>query len=230
MMILSMIYCHSHKQSIRICNGILVNMLFFCALACCQTGDSHISTNISDSEIWKKYASTASDLLVHASDCIQKSLRSTDKCDFKDYLNKAAIEYASMQAMLGDGLGNSDEVAYVAQGFVRSGCPVRAAEYLLLRPGIKGESGLLRLLADALFSMGDDKSAALAYKLWISTGCGGYRSAIRTDNLVILVEKGKECFQLPSFLRSRLEWLKQALGEPSNLPAMNDPPVIDIWK
>jgi len=199
-------------------------------LAFGQAEDKQMSSDIINPEIWEKHKSAALDFLARASDCMLKSLQSTDKCDARNYLSKAEAEYAAMQALLKDGLGNSAEAAHIAEGYVRSGSPVRAVEYLLNRPGIKSESGLLRLLADTLYLLGDYKSAALTYRLWISTGCGGHNSAAWPKNLVIFVEKGKECSQLPSFLRGRLELLKEAEGEPSNLPEENDPPSIDNWK
>jgi hypothetical protein len=135
-----------------------------------------------------------------------------------------------MQSLLADGFGDSIEASHIAEGFVRSGQPLRAIEFLRSRPKLSQESGLLRLLADTLFSIQDYKSAALTYKQWISTGCGGYNSATQNQH-VMWIKKGKECSELPVVLRSRLELLQEMEeGEPTNLPLHNTPPPTDNWK
>jgi hypothetical protein len=168
--------------------------------------------------------------LERASECLHKKIGAENACEPGVHLSRALTEYVYLESLVKNDFGNSIEAAQIAEGFVRSGSPMRAIEFLLNRPKISQESGLLRLLADTLFSIRDYNNAAFAYKSWISTGCGGYSSVMRQSGWVLFVKKGEECSQIPMDLRSRLEFLKKETdGEPSNLPTKNDPPVEDYW-
>jgi hypothetical protein len=226
----TLLLSHSREPITRMFMGMFLGILALCANVLGQTETKSGSSDAIDFQKWKMHEVAAQDLLKKASECIRKSLSSVTKCEGGDYLGKAAEEYTKMQFLLKDGSGDPEEAAHIAEGFVRSGLPVRAVEFLIHRPRILHESRLLRLLADTLFLLGDDKSAAAAYKLWISAGCVGYSSISMPTYIHMWIEKGKECSQLPIFLRSRLEFLQEDEGEPSNLPLHNDPPYMDNWK
>jgi hypothetical protein len=139
-------------------------------------------------------------------------------------LQKASDEYSQMESLLASVSGQVEEVVVVAYGFLRSGLPGRAVELLMSRTETRTDPVLSHLLADSLFAIGDYRNAALAYKTWIKTGCGGYLYSMQDTDYWILPVKGDVCSFLPVALRSRLEMLKDATnGEPANLPTHNRP-------
>jgi hypothetical protein len=221
---------HSHKHIAYVCAGVLLQTLAFYTIVFGQI-ETQPADKVRETEVWKRREIAALNFLSSASECTRKSLVSANKCNADDYFSQAATEYSNMQSLLKDGYGDSIEASHIAEGFIRSGLPTRAIEFLIARPNISHESDLLGLLADTLFLLKDYKNAALTYKLWISTGCRGYDGFVFQSSVVMWRKKGGEdCSQLTVELRSRLELLRESVGEPSNLPLHNDPPLIDNWK
>ena len=222
---------HTRRRITCVCAGAFLQIFVFCTIVLGQTEAKPASVKVRETEVWKRHETAALNFLSSASECLRKSLVSANKCNAGDYFKRAATEYSNMQSLLKDGFGDSIEASHIAEGFVRSGLPTQAIEFLIGRPNLSQESDLLGLLADTLFLLRDYKSAALTYKLWISTGCRGYSGAVYHSSVVMWMREGEgACSQLTIGLRSRLELLRESEGEPSNLPLHNAPPPIDNWK
>lgn len=172
----------------------------------------------------KIHEAAAETALQQASECLTKAMKlPKEQCEAELLLDKATDQYSQMQKLI-EGRGNVDEAVAVANGFIRSGAPARAIKFLISRPDTSRNPLLSHLLADALFAIGDHQNAALAYKAWIATGCGGYLYSMQSNAVWIVPQKGERCSQLPPAMRSRLEMLQETShGEPSNLPEHNDP-------
>jgi hypothetical protein len=99
------------------------------------------------------------------------------------------------------------EVEFVTKGFMLSGRPLRALQYLLdVEPIVaKGNPGVYRLAAEAYFALGNEKAAGLEYEKWI--GADG----IRQDRYLHTPEDEAE-------LRSRLKSLYSRWDHPNNIP------------
>ncbi|HJX84397.1 MAG TPA: hypothetical protein VJ723_08655 [Candidatus Angelobacter sp.] len=174
---------------------------------------------------WVSHETTALAALKQASECVKTTLATpkTD-CNPTALLKKAADEYSQMAALLPGRTGHLEEAVEVANGLLRSGAPVQTIEFLMTRPETLAEPLLAHLLADALFAIGDYENAALAYRAWISAGCGGYLYSMQSNAVWIVPKTGDRCSHLPEVMRSRLEMLQDTTrGEPSNLPEHNYP-------
>lgn len=119
----------------------------------------------------------------------------------------------------------SQDVALKAvTGLLRSGMTIDALK--ILSEFSPTDPNRSYLMAEALFSIGNRKSAAAQYEHWIKLDCQSEAIMILNDEYgkrwsLLLLSKPKKqspCEQLPQELRSRLETLKQQFGHPNNLP------------
>jgi len=177
---------------------------------------------------WKLHESAALEALGQADSCIAKSFQSLNtvaRCNSTELLAKAASEYNQLVPLVAEGKTGAEDAAIVADGLSRSGAFAQAIQFLMGRSDVATDANLSHLLADALFNIGDYKTAAMAYRNWIATGCVGYMNSMHDPWPWIVKIKADRCAQLPIPLRSRLELLQQfADGEPENLPEHNEPP------
>lgn len=217
---------HSKRIFSRFCLRILAIIGLLCVLPWKSQSKSQVSfDSVQISAQWRTHEAAAQAALHQASECLTKALKlPKGQCEAELLLKKAENEYNQMQRLLGNTGGHVEEAIVVANGFLRSGAVARAIEFLITHPKTSTDPFLSHLLADALFAVGDHPNAALAYKTWISMGCGGYLYSMQSNAVWIVPKTGDRCSHLPSAIRSRLEMLQETShGEPSNLPEYNDP-------
>lgn len=217
----------SRRRVLQYCPRILALVGVLCMLVPgkSQPQPQVAFDGVQTSAQWRAHEAAAQTALQQASECLSKALRlPKGQCEPSFFLKKASDEYYQMEILIGHTRGHVNETVVVANGFIRSGAPTRAIELLISQPETVADPFLSHLLADALFAIGDHPNAALAYKAWISTGCGGYLYSMQSNAVWIVPKTGDRCSHLPPAMRSRLEMLQDtSQGEPSNLPEHNDP-------
>jgi hypothetical protein len=199
------------RSTCRSFNSLLIwhkRGLFFAAL-CCSFLPRRTPAPSPQQQTpqWRLHERAAVESQTQAQECLKESLQSprTDrKCNPGELLEKASAEYRQLIPFVVAGSAGDEGAATVADGLVGSGSAAAAIQFLTNRPETAKSPTLSHLLADSLFTIGDYGGAALAYKSWITTGCGGYLNSMHDRSPWLIISKIDRCSQLPLTLRSRL--------------------------
>ena len=213
----------STKAFIAIIGTVYGAVLIFSA-AC--VGQGVASPKKTDDRDWRSLESEGQKYLEKASECFRISAANA-QCSQQEYLGKAARVYEEMRGMLNPTAIDLQRLLAVADGLRRTG---RAYDALNILQGsdIYEDASAMHLMGDILYSMGDYRSAAAAYRGWIELGCSGYLLDLDDTSLWIAKKGLPRCSNLPPLLRSRLEYIEARLPDEDrgfNLPEINVPAV-----
>jgi tetratricopeptide (TPR) repeat protein len=175
---------------------------------------------------WEDLNRAGDKYLKQASECLRTfSVRT--QCSPQEYLKKASKIYEAMGAELDANATDSHKILTVANGLVKSGHAYDALA-ILERNNIREDASAVHLMGDILYSMGDYRSAASAYRRWIELGCKGYLLDPDDPSLWVLKKDLSRCSNLPPLMRARLEYIEERLPEEDpgfGLPKINLPAV-----
>jgi hypothetical protein len=179
-----------------------------------------------DANRWKTLENAGKQYLAQASECFQL-YGGEKRCDQGEYLSKAAGVYNQMAAQLIRGSIDSERLLTVADGLIKSG-HVYDAVKVLQQNDTRDDPSLIHIMGDALYSIGDYRSAAKAYRRWVELGCKGYFIDPDDTSLWAVQKDLPRCSTLPALLRTRLDYIEDRLPDEDSgfkLPKVNVPAV-----